>query len=341
MYVRKEYSIIALAESLKRGGDQRKARFERSLSGMTLELMPTADRGPGEAIPSVSFARDLEVGSQAGGQAIVSSSVLPVAAAARPQTILEKGGATVVTLNTTSGTNLPVFSGDVTSSCWIGENDPAPSFTGLSVRSVSSTPKCASSRISYSRRLMAQQENRSAFEASLLAELRAAIKTQLEVAYFSGSGSSSQPLGLLNTPGVQTKTYASTIPTYAELVDQVELLADANGDLSQARFFMHPSTLCALLKQVIDADGGETTAQPQGDGYRIAGIRVHTSTAVTENKIVLADVPTIHIVRYGPAMLLVDPFSAGRSTTGETQIVIQNYVDTMIADRNLVVVGSA
>ena len=60
---------------------------------------------------------------------------------------------------------------------------------------------------------------------------------------------------------------------------------------------MHPSTLCALLKQVIDADGGKTTAQLQGDGYRIAGIRVHTSTAVIENKIVLADVPTIHIVR--------------------------------------------
>ena len=92
---------------------------------------------------------------------------------------------------------------------------------------------------------------------------------------------------------------------------------------------------------MIDAGGLDTTAQPQGDGYRIAGVWVHTSTAVTENNIVLADVPTIHIVRYGPAMLLVDPFSAGRSTTGETQIVIQNYVDTMIADRNLVVVGSA
>ena len=113
---------------------------------------------------------------------------------------------------------------------------------------------------------MAQQENRSAFEASLLAELQAAIRTQLETAYFSGSGSSNQPLGLLNTPGVQSKTYASAIPTYSELVDQVELLADADGDLSQARFFMHPSTLCALLKQVSDADGGETTAQPRGDG---------------------------------------------------------------------------
>ena len=40
-------------------------------------------------------------------------------------------------------------------------------------------------------------------------------------------------------------------------------------------------------------------------------------------------------------MLLVDPFSAGRSTTGEIQIVIQNYIDMMIADRNLVVIGSA
>ena len=67
MFIRKDYSIIALAEAMKRGGDQRKARFERSLSGMTLELMPTADRAHGAAIPSVSFARDLEVGSQAGG----------------------------------------------------------------------------------------------------------------------------------------------------------------------------------------------------------------------------------------------------------------------------------
>lgn len=95
---------------------------------------------------------------------------------------------------------------------------------------------------------MAQQENRSAFEASLLAELRAAINTQLKVAFLSGTGSSSQPLGLLNTPGIQTKSYASAIPTYTELIDQIELLADANGDLAQARFFMHPSTICHGIK---------------------------------------------------------------------------------------------
>ena len=189
---------------------------------------------------------------------------------------------------------------------------------------------------------MAQQENRSAFEASLLAELRAAIRTQLEVAYIDGTGSSSQPLGLLRTSGTGSKTYASAVPTYGELCDQIEILADADGDLSQARFFLHPSTLVALLKSLVDANGGETVAKPEGNGvFRICGIQALTSTSIPENKVILADVPTIHILNYGPPMLLVDPFSAGRSTTGETQIVIQNYVDMMIADRNLVVVGSA
>ena len=45
---------------------------------------------------------------------------------------------------------------------------------------------------------------------------------------------------------------------------------------------MHPIKLSALVNQVIDADGGETTAQPLGDSYRISRVMVHTSTAMTE-----------------------------------------------------------
>ena len=77
-----------------------------------------------------------------------------------------------------------------------------------------------------------------------------------------------------------------------------------------------------LLKKVIDADCGETTTHSQGDGYRIAGISVHAGTAVTDDNIVLADVPTIYIVNYGPTMLLTDSFSANRSILGESQTVI-------------------
>lgn len=189
---------------------------------------------------------------------------------------------------------------------------------------------------------MASVENKAGFEARLLEELRRAIKTQIETAMFDGTGSSSQPLGLLRTSGTGSKTYAGTIPTYSELCDQIEILADADGDLSQARFFLHPSTLVALLKSLVDANGGETVAKPEGNGvFRICGIQALTSTSIPENKVILADVPTIHVINYGPPMLLVDPFSAGKSTTGETQIVIQNCMDTVIADRSLIVIGSA
>lgn len=115
-------------------------QFQRLLSGMTLELLPAAHGLAGAAIPSVAFARDLEVGSQAGGQSIVSTTVLPVAKAARPATVLEKGGATIVNLNSTSGADLPVWDGSMTSSVWIGENDPAPQFSGLTVQSIQSSP---------------------------------------------------------------------------------------------------------------------------------------------------------------------------------------------------------
>ena len=72
--------------------------------------------------------------SQAGGQVIVSPTVLPVAKAARPATVLDKGGATIINLNSTSGADAPIWDGSMPSSVWIGENDPAPQFSGLTVK---------------------------------------------------------------------------------------------------------------------------------------------------------------------------------------------------------------
>ena len=43
MFIRKKYVLIALAESMKRVGDHRNMCFERSLSGMTLELAKILD----------------------------------------------------------------------------------------------------------------------------------------------------------------------------------------------------------------------------------------------------------------------------------------------------------
>ena len=68
MHRLKRYSIIDLGESLKRGGDIRRGKYERGLSGMQLEVLGNHGRA-GVALPTVQLARDLEVGLADGGQA--------------------------------------------------------------------------------------------------------------------------------------------------------------------------------------------------------------------------------------------------------------------------------
>ena len=239
----KRYSIIDLAESVKPGADLRLAKFERGLSGMMEETLPEKHGRAGVVMPSLKFARDLEVGAIDGGQAISATTVLPVAKACRPATIIEDAGARVVNLNSTTAATLPVFDGSLTSTVWISENSTSLSFSNLTVKSISisSTPKCCAARIAYSRRLMAGVSDRSAFENALLAELRRAIKTQIEEKFFSGTGSTNQPLGLYSSPGVTTKSFVAALPTHAELVDMIHNLVDVNGDLANSRFLMHSS----------------------------------------------------------------------------------------------------
>ena len=65
------------------------------------------------------------------------------------------------------------------------------------------------------------------------------------------------------------------------------------------------------------------------------------SAAATEGKVVLADMKAFTLLFYGPPQLIVDPFSNGKSTTGQTEIIVQNYLDSLITDRDLIVIGSA
>ena len=49
----------------------------------------------------------------------------------------------------------------------------------------------------------------------------------------------------------------------------------------------------------------------------------------------------ITLLNYGPPQLIVDAFSNGKGATGQIELIVQNYVDSLIRDRSLVVVGSA
>ena len=85
MHKPQRYSLINLAESIRRGGDIKAAKYERGLSGMILDVYETAHGRPGAAIPTVAMQRDLEIGAIDGGGALSAESVLPSRSGMPPQ----------------------------------------------------------------------------------------------------------------------------------------------------------------------------------------------------------------------------------------------------------------
>ena len=335
------YSLINLAESVRRGGDIKAAKYERGLSGMILDVYERTHGRPGAAIPTVAMQRDLAIGAIDGGGALSAESVLPVAQACRPKTVLEEGGANVITLNQTGAATLPVWDGSVSATSWIAEGDASPDWSSLTVKSISSSPKCCAARVSYSRRLMKSAQDPVGMERSLLAELTRAVRVEIEEKFLSGLGNSNQPKGIYITPGVGTKAFAAALPTHAELTDMLHTALDANAELSTLRFILHTSDFANLLKQQITSGGGTTTLQYESGTYRINGIQVLTTSAATEGKVALLVMSKVNLVFYGSPHVLADRFSGTNALTGETTLILMNWLDSMLIDPAVCVIGSA
>ena len=150
-----------------RGGDIKAAKYERGLSGMILDVYETAHGRPGAAIPTVAMQRDLEIGAIDGGGALGAESVLPVAQACRPKTVLEEAAPTIVTLNQTGAAHLPIWDGSVSATSWIAEGGASPDWSALTVKA-SARRRSAALRVGYSRRLISRHRIRLAWSGHCL-----------------------------------------------------------------------------------------------------------------------------------------------------------------------------
>ena len=250
--------------------------------------------------------------------------------------MLEALGARRVEVSGVAQLDLPKFDGGVGS--WLGEGDAASSMS-TTVESVAAVPHCSAARLAISRRV--RHANRSDVEASVLAELEAAVRNTIEAGLINGSGTSNQPLGILNATGVSTKAFAAATPTYSELIGMVELLGDANADVAGAAFLMHPSMATALMKQQISANGGETTITWSDGRHRVAGLPVAMTTNMPEAKVLLGDFTTVQIVFFGGPQVIEDKYSGGKVLAGVTELVVMNYVDVVVRIPEFLVVGAS
>ena len=312
-------------------GDQ----YETGLSKLAADRYGMA-QARGLAVPHRRMVRDLGVATATGGGNLASATDLQrVADAVRPALVLERMGAQRVETNGVSELSFPRFDGG--SGGWLSEGEAAVS-DSATIASVSATPHCAAARLALSRKV--RNQSREDIEGAVLRELRQCVAATLEAGFIAGTGSNSQPLGLLNTPGIGSQSFAGAVPTMAELVGMIESYADADGDLGAARFLLHPSDLSDLLKAQIDADGGETIVQFTDGQWRIAGMPVATSRHITEGRHVLMDPSAVALAYFGPAQVLMDEFSNGKAINGSAEVCVFNFADVAVLRPAHVVVGS-
>ena len=290
----------------------------------------------GQALPHSGLLRDLGVATATGGGNLAGTELAAVAAAVRPLLVLDALGAERVEVSGVAELALPRFDGGV--GTWLNESQAAASMS-TTVESATATARCAAARLGLSRRV--RNATRSDVETAVLGEIQRAVQNTIERGFIQGSGSNAEPLGIVSVPGTGSKTFAAATPTWAELIDMVELLGDADANITRAHWLMHPSMLADLMAVQIDADGGELAVAWADGNHRIAGIPLGVSSNCPEGTIILGDFSTVQQVFFGAPAVIDDRFSAGKSINGSSELIVLNHCDVAVREPALIVLGSA
>jgi HK97 family phage major capsid protein len=221
---------------------------------------------------------------------------------------------------------------------WVDEN-PDNDVTGskLNFSIVTSTPKTAKSLLSYTRQQVLQSVE--AFEPLLQKDLLENDALVIDTAALTGSGSDFQPLGLLNTAGIQSLNLGANgrKPAYADLTKLKTLVKKANAlGLGEGGYLTTPD-IQDLLENTPKL--ANTIAQAVWEGNSVAGYKALGANQVpsslskgTANGICHALIfgiwSELFILEWGALEMIVDPYT--QSAKDVVRITTSHLVDIFV-----------
>jgi HK97 family phage major capsid protein len=299
---------------------------------------PSAYWMPTRAIARQLFGgkRDLSVssGPSTGGDLAAHGAVLSLAAATRPITVLQRSGAQVHEVSNVHELVIPAWD-ESASGYWITEGQ-ALTPAGNAISDGVATPRTCGAVQTISRRLLKQAID---IEAQLTAELQRIVASTIETGVFQGDGTNGTPIGIENTPGTETVTFATSTPTYAKLVEMVEAYLDQNADPAVMTFFVNPKLLARLMTTEVASSTGNFVAGCIHGPRQLSlfGVPVAFSNAITDGTVILANPSDLHLVFWRSPQLIVNPFTS--DTNGDVRITVLNDLDVVVSRRHSLVIG--
>ena len=286
-------------------GDRSKAGYELEVAQELERHHPTAVRGtmvPWSALQTRTTMTSSSLANLTESMPLGNMFV----DALQPNSAAMTAGAT--TLNLSKAITVPKQTGSLTAS-WTAEGS-AVAESSLTIGTFGMSPKRLSATASFTLESLVQSD--PSIDNLTRSDMARMLARGIDTAAISGSGTSGQPTGIINTSGVSTLTTAATgYISRFEALSALAALEEDDIDTSGAVFIMHPTDAAATANAVVDAGSGQFVLE---DG-RILGKRVITSTLISQGTAILGDFKQLLIANFGGVDLVVDPYTAATSAT--------------------------
>lgn len=302
-----QYSISKVIRSLS--GDRSVDIGKEIEMSRDLELQGYRSSGQGIIVPVSALVTRNFAAADSGADLIGTTHMADkFIDALRPHSVAVQLGATMLT-GLKGNVSIPKQSASATAE-WISldgvnsitESEPTISNLPLTMKSLAALTPITHQLL--------KQSSPSA-EQLVKNDLLKLIATSLDKAMINGSGTGSEPLGIANTPGVNTVTASDTtgkIPTYAEVVDLFGQVAIANADMGNMGYLASPDIATSLMRAVVDAGSGQMVWKLAGGNTgEVAGHKAMYSGAAPAMTTMFGNWSDVIIGTWGTVELAVDP----------------------------------
>ena len=207
---------------------------------------------------------------------------------------------------------------------WIGEDDDAPE-DSLELGQIGLRPKTVAALSEITRRMLMQSS--MDVEALVRSDLATALALTIDKAFFYGTGSDSQPLGIANTSGINAVNFATAgKPTYAEAVKMESEIAADNADVNSMAYVM-ASAMRGHFKttEKFTGSNGQPIWEP---GNTVNGYGTEVTNQMETADLIFGNFADALIGMWGGLELTTDPYT--HSSKGRLRIVAMQDVDMVL-----------
>lgn len=326
----RQFSILRALNALANPTDKaawEAAAFEREVSEAGAKAAGKSARGifvPNEILRA---KRDLTAGTPTAGGNTVATDLMASSfiELLRNRAVVMRAGATMMS-GLQGNVAIPKQTGAATA-YWVAESG-APDESQQTIGQVTMTPKTVGAYTDFSRRLILQSS--IDVENMVRRDLAAVIALAIDSAALYGTAANNQPRGLKLQSGINTRDFAATNPSFADLVQMETEVQSDNADVGTMRYLMHPAQVGSCKTTPKFGSGTEATIWEPGN--TVNGYGVEVSNQLLSGDVFFGNFADLLIGFWSGLDLTVDPYAG--ATSGTVRVIALQDCD--IAVRNAV-----